>query len=128
MKLTVIRQIVGERGIAGELFLDGRRECFTVENREKAIPEGIFPIVLEYSRRFGRLLPEIKNIPERTECKFHVANFAYQLEGCIAVGRVRGSDAVLESALALNALMEKLIIVRNRHEEITVEIKKEAQS
>jgi hypothetical protein len=125
VKLSVIRQIVGEQGISGELFLDGIRFCFTLENRALAIPEGTFPVELEYSPKFVRLLPEIKGIPGRDECKFHVANWPQQLQGCIAVGRVRARDAVLGSELALNALMTKLIAAKKSGETFELEITKE---
>lgn len=47
---------------------------------------GIYPLVLEYSPKFNRMLWEIKNVPNRDECKIHSANFWKQLNGCIAPG------------------------------------------
>jgi len=122
MKLTLHRKHPTETGIPGDLFIDDVRECHTLENKAKAIPCGTFDIELEYSPRFGRLLPELKGIPGRTECKFHTANWPHQLEGCIAVGRVSSTDYVGESKKALDALVQKLIVARNRKEAITVEI------
>lgn len=51
------------------------------------IPAGTYKVVLEYSDRFKVDLWEIKGVPNRSECKFHAANYWYQLEGCIAPGR-----------------------------------------
>jgi hypothetical protein len=54
--------------------------------RVSSIPPGEYDVVLEYSPKFGRKLWEIKNVPGRSECKFHSAIFWYHLQGCIALG------------------------------------------
>lgn len=63
------------------------------ENDNKAmiscIPIGSYPLVLEYSPRFKKDLWEIKDVPNRSECKFHAANYSRQLNGCIALGKNR---------------------------------------
>jgi len=55
--------------------------------RISCFPEGVYPIVLEYSNRFKADLWEIKNVVGRSECKFHAANYSRQLNGCVALGR-----------------------------------------
>ena len=50
------------------------------------IPVGEYELVYEYSSRFKKNLWEIKNVPFRTECKFHSSNYWHQLNGCIALG------------------------------------------
>lgn len=49
-------------------------------------PPGVYDMALEYSPRFGKKLYELKNVPGRSEIKFHIGNFYYQLRGCIALG------------------------------------------
>ena len=61
-------------------------------NNQKSIsciPKGSGPyeVVLEHSNKFGKKLWEIKGVPNRSECKFHAANYWHQLNGCIALGR-----------------------------------------
>lgn len=56
---------------------------------ESSIPEGIYDCVLEYSPTFDMDLWELKNVPGRSETKFHTANYWKQLEGCIALGEYR---------------------------------------
>lgn len=51
------------------------------------IPAGIYDVVLEYSPKFNMDLWEIKGVPNRSECKFHAANYWHELNGCIAPGR-----------------------------------------
>ena len=56
------------------------------ETNISCIPSGIYKVVFEYSHRFNRFLWEIKDVEERSECKFHSSNFWYQLNGCISLG------------------------------------------
>ena len=51
------------------------------------VPAGIYPARFEYSPKFKRKLWELKSVPDRTEVKFHAANFWRQLNGCIALGQ-----------------------------------------
>lgn len=50
------------------------------------VPTGEYPLVLEYSPKFKQDLWELKKVPKRAECKFHAANYWYELNGCIALG------------------------------------------
>lgn len=59
------------------------------QSRVSCIPEGEYPVKLEYSNRFRKDLYEIYGVPNRSECKFHAANYARQLNGCIALGNKR---------------------------------------
>jgi hypothetical protein len=50
------------------------------------VPLGTYKVVLEYSNKFDKELWELKNVPNRSECKFHSANYWYDLNGCISLG------------------------------------------
>ena len=52
------------------------------------IPEGSYPVKREYSPAFKRKLLEVKNVPSRSEIKFHELNFARQSLGCIGLGLI----------------------------------------
>ena len=54
---------------------------------ESCAPKGEYSMVLEYSPKFNQQLWELKDIPNRSEIKFHASNFWYELNGCIALGR-----------------------------------------
>lgn len=67
--------------------------CKTVElawkeNKRNAscVASGQYPLVLEWSPRFGMLLWELKEVPGRSEAKIHTSNYYWQLNGCIAPG------------------------------------------
>lgn len=69
-------------------------ECASLERgdndnqrRISCVPVGIHHVVLEYSPRFKTDLYELKDVPNRSECKFHAANYWRQLNGCIALGQ-----------------------------------------
>ncbi|HET8735198.1 MAG TPA: DUF5675 family protein [Pricia sp.] len=47
---------------------------------------GTYPLIWEWSPKFGEMLWEIKETPHKTECKIHVANTYKQLQGCICPG------------------------------------------
>ncbi len=51
-----------------------------------SVPVGEYLCVYEYSPAFERNLWELKDVQNRSECKFHASNYWNQLEGCIALG------------------------------------------
>ena len=51
------------------------------------VPSGKYTIKYEYSNKFKCNLWELKNVLNRSECKFHAANFWNQLNGSISLGR-----------------------------------------
>jgi hypothetical protein len=74
----------------GQILFDGMSiELAYRDNMRNmsCVPSGDYPLVLEHSNRFDELLWEIKGVPERSECKFHVANYYRQINGCIGLGR-----------------------------------------
>lgn len=93
MDLTVLRRPARDNAILGDLIIDGRWECFTLERADKAIPAGRYRVTLYHSPHFGRLVPLLQNVPGRDYIEMHVANDEHQLLGCIAVGtQIDGVD------------------------------------
>ena len=84
------------------------------QKRVSCVPLGTYTAVLEWSDRFQRDLWELKNVPNRDECKFHSANYWYQLNGCIALGRSLadinkdGYQDVTSSRSTINAFHKSL--------------------
>ncbi len=98
MKIEIHRQEYLEKQTLGYLYvLDSNDNilysCNTLElpwkdNKKNVscVPVGEYKCVLEYSDRFKKDLWELKEVPNRSECKFHSANYFRQLNGCIALG------------------------------------------
>ena len=121
MELTLVRKFNGADCTLGELFVDGRFECFTLEDVVRpgdvaqvkvagrtAIPPGTYRIELTMSPRFKRVLPLLHDVPRFEGVRIHAGNTAEDTEGCILVGRERGTNAVHGSRAALEPLLAKL--------------------
>ena len=119
--IYIIRDVVGRKACLGNLYIKDENNipvfgCNTVErgwnNNQKSIsciPVGKYPIVLEYSPRFDTMLWEIKEVPGRSECKIHSANFAKDLNGCIAPGYYRkdmDKDGIVDVGKSRDALKD----------------------
>lgn len=137
-KIVLVRVVKNFNYILGRLYIyQGAKEIFNCATLElpykdnkvnqSAIPPGSYPIKLEWSPRFSRLLWELKQVPGRTEIKIHNANYVHQLNGCIAVGREFldiNNDGVLDvvdSAATLERFHEKMLF-QNKSNIIIIEI------
>ena len=85
------KQTLGECAITQngkDIFLSKSLERADNNNQRNisCIPSGEYLCVLEYSNKFDCDLWEIKGVPNRSECKFHSANYWHDLNGCIALG------------------------------------------
>ncbi len=93
------------------------------------VPQGTYDLKLEHSPKFGRKLWEAYGILNRSECKFHVANFANQLNGCFAPGMAKfdinrdGNKDMVNSKEAFSEFMDamgkdikaRLVIINDRY-------------
>ena len=59
------------------------------EQNVSNVPTGTYPLVWENSPKFG-MVWELKDVPNRSECKIHAANMWNQINGCIAPGTYLG--------------------------------------
>jgi hypothetical protein len=132
MELLLKRRWLTERSTVGELFIDGRFECFVLEDRyrpppepkvyaQTAIPCGTYEVVITQSPRFKRLLPLVVGVPGFSGIRIHPGNVPADTEGCLLPGRVRAEDRVLESRVAFDALFDRMMAAHQR-EAITLTI------
>lgn len=97
------------------------------KNNISCIPKGAYKVVLEYSNRFNKDLWEIKDVPNRSECKFHSANYWHELNGCISLGRkpkyldadkyldiTNSKNTMIDFNKALKGQKEALLIIKTR--------------
>lgn len=129
MKLDIYRREYGALSTPGEMFIDGQRECFTMEPSKDTpvvlghpcIPAGVYSVILTMSPHLGYVTPEVLDVPGRTAIRIHVANHPKELEGCTAVGESQRPDMVLNSKMAFSKMMTLLLVAHNAGEPITAE-------
>lgn len=118
----------------GELYINEKYVTDTLEDRVRlegekvygktAIPEGTYEMVLSYSPRFKKILPEILNVPNFTGIRIHCGNSSADSSGCILVGTWDGEkeDWISDSKIAFNKLMSLLEEATNNKEKITITV------
>ncbi|GKT23852.1 hypothetical protein ADUPG1_004563, partial [Aduncisulcus paluster] len=111
--VELIRKDQDSESTIGRLYVEGVEVCYTLEepwrNNEpdvSCIPEGIYPLELEYSPSKGCKLWTIKNVPGRKYVRIHIGNTVDDTEGCPLTGTkpgtLEGKKAVLGSTPAFN--------------------------
>lgn len=135
MELTLNRIFLGSSATIGELLINDKHLCDTLEDRVRpegekvygktAIPEGKYEVELTYSPRFKKILPEILNVPNFSGIRIHTGNSSKDTEGCILVGTWDGEkeDWVGNSRIAFDELMTLLEEATNNKEKVTITVK-----
>jgi hypothetical protein len=120
MELVLNRHTRTELSTIGDLFADGVKICFILEDKDRgltsdmrpdeirkikvygktAIPTGRYEVVLTYSNRFKQLMPLLLNVPGFEGVRIHSGNTAAHTEGCPLTGLKMGKDMVMESRKA----------------------------
>ena len=135
MELTLNRIFLGSSAAIGELLINDKHLCDTLEDRVRpegekvygktAIPEGTYEVKLTHSPRFKKILPEILNVPNFSGIRIHTGNSSKDTEGCILVGTWDGEkeDWVGSSKIAFDKLMSLLEKATNNKEKVTITVK-----
>ncbi|MCU1326654.1 MAG: hypothetical protein JWN34_2024 [Bryobacterales bacterium] len=108
----------------GALLIEGVHECWTCEDEVRevpgvpveqwkvpgktAIPSGRYRVIIDFSKRFSRLLPLLLCVPGFGGIRIHPGNDADDTDGCILPGSIRLSTGVAQSRLAFEALFRKI--------------------
>lgn len=133
MRLALVRKWFTEKTTIGSLYVNGRFECYVLEDRYRPPPEpkvfgqtcipcGEYVVKITPSPRFKRDLPLVLNVPGFEGIRIHTGNKAEDTEGCLLPGLRRGVDEVRESKLAFDSLFEKLRLAESRSQTITLNI------
>lgn len=116
MKLELIRKEFTEMSTIGDLLIDGKFFCYTLEDmyRDKkikgvtAIPYGTYEVIINFSNRFQKPMPLLLNVPNFEGIRIHSLNTSDQTEGCIGIGFTKGNNYIGQSRKAFNELMPVL--------------------
>jgi hypothetical protein len=116
-------------GTFSEWKIDGNKFCYGVEKawrnnqrRISCIPIGNYTATIYNSPLHGRVY-QLNNVPGRSSIQIHSANFADELEGCLAPGEnisefPDGKLGVTSSKKVLNVFME--LCERDRTIEVVI--------
>ena len=126
MIITIKRLYRSENSTIGEMTIDGKWECYTLEDVERdvkiksetAIPKGTYKVIINKSNRFKKLLPLLLNVPNFEGVRIHPGNSNHDTEGCILVGRTKSKDFIGQSRKAFESLFAKMKLAK----EITLTI------
>jgi hypothetical protein len=140
MKIKVVREVFTDKSTIGSLYLNDVFFCYTLEDKDRgldqsqsvftiqakklfgitAIPYGKYPLIVNKSPKFGRLLPRLQGIKGFDGVLIHRGNSAEHSHGCILVGYKKGTDCIMESTKA----EADLITILQRESTHTIEIVK----
>ena len=126
-EIEVQRRWLSATSTIGSLTVNGKPECFTLEDvvrtgpkvpGQTAIPAGRYEVQVTVSERCkaGSLwtpdpefrLPLLVGVPNFEGVRIHAGNQAKDTEGCLLVGQDHETDALSRSRAALAALLPKI--------------------
>lgn len=128
MHLHVIRTTFTDQSSVGELHINGKFYCFTLEDVDRglraempltdirahklfaqtAIPTGSYEVVLNWSNRFQKQMPLLLRVPGWEGVRIHSGNYAHQTEGCILLGKTKLDNMVGVSNVTFAAFLGEL--------------------
>ena len=128
MELLVQRKTYTKNSTTGIFYINGRDSYYTLEdvcrdlNRDgdlkdtneakvhgrTAIPSGRYQVILSFSNRFQKYMPEVLNVAGFAGIRIHSGNKPEDTEGCILVGKTITTDFVGNSRQAFELLMAEL--------------------
>ena len=145
IKLFLNRIFKGSKYTIGNLYINDKFFCNTLEdpvrklpkecpytskgeicqceekiNGQTAIPTGKYKVVLSYSNRFNKVLPELLNVPHFKGIRIHSGNTEEDTEGCILVGENSVKGQVINSRISYTKLSK---ILEKDKSDIEIEIK-----
>ena len=141
MNLTLKRLNLTPNYTEGELYVNGVYFCKTLEdtnrdlnkngqfdNNEKkvygetCIPYGKYKVILSYSPKFKRELPEILEVPDFQGIRIHRGNKISDTLGCILCGEKVKNGYLSNSTPYEIKLVELFKQAKSRNEELFLEI------
>lgn len=109
LNLVLVRDCRTETAIMGHLLFNGTVVCYTLENKAKAIPCGIYNIENSKSPKFKRELPMLynKTVAESRGIRIHAGNTSKDSAGCVLVGM--GREIAPDGSLTESKLAETMV-------------------
>ncbi len=141
MELLLKRSQCGARSTLGELFVNGKPECFILEDQDRqleinpeakvygetCIPRGRYDVLVTFSNRFKQELPLFVDVPGFEGIRIHPGNVIQDTHGCLLPGtsyvsREDGTFQVNNSREAFRRLFAKIEEATDRKEPIKITV------
>lgn len=129
MKLRIERKTKSAVATVGRLSIDGEDAGFFTleppirEEKPRAIPEGVYKVIVDYSQHFECELPHVLDVPGFEGIRIHPGNTSKDTRGCILLGKTwGGANFIGYSRDAFNAVFQKIQAALAQGEEVTLEI------
>lgn len=146
LELELLRRWITANTTIGELSVDGRFECFILEDVRRpgapkipgktCIPEGRYRVQRTFSPKFGRMMPLLWNVKTSDGrllvqgdgktfegIRIHWGNKAPDTDGCLLTGRQRDLDAVELSRVAFDPVDAKIAQAEAELREVWITVK-----
>lgn len=112
MEIKIIRKWPRSRYIIGQMFLDGKFFCHTMEpprtGGHPCIPAGQYRVEMYPSAKFGGMRPIVLDVPRRSGILIHEGNLPRHTQGCILVGRNISVGTLSFSKNTLDELINRI--------------------
>lgn len=131
MKIQLKREPSKGDFTQGEIWIDGKFECYSVEDvvrtgekvhGKTAIPFGTYEVVVTMSARFKQPLPLLVDVPGFAGIRIHPGNTAKDTEGCILPGLQKTPTGVGGSRVAFARLFKKIQAELAAGRKVSIEI------
>lgn len=109
LELLLQREPSSEKCTIGILWNGEEMLCYTLEDvvrevkiqNQTAIPAGRYQVRMTYSMRFGKIMPQLMDVPNFAGVRIHGGNTDADTEGCILVGMNKATDKIFNCPPAL---------------------------
>lgn len=128
MELKLIRNKSNKEYTEGKFYIDGAYFCDTLEDKDRGlkqsmsvseikklkvygetcIPYGTYDVVLSYSPKFKKIMPEVLKVKGFTGIRIHNGVDKNSTSGCVIVGKKWQDGKVTKSRDTFAELMVKL--------------------
>ena len=143
MKILVDRKWKKENYTIGIIYVNGKQFCNTLEDKDRgltssmslaeikskkvygqtAIPTGTYKVIMSYSQKFKKYLPEILDVKGYAGIRIHSGNVAADSLGCVLLGKNTQKGMVTNSRAYCSTFNSMLNDAISHGEEVTIEIK-----
>jgi hypothetical protein len=127
-KVTIDRKESFANSIGGDLYVNGRYVCRTLElawlwnTKDKScVPLGTYAAFIRHDKKDGWRIQLIGVPGNRDGVQIHIGNYPREIKGCVLVGERYTPDAIWHSASAYKKL--EASYGKNRRDPVAVEFR-----